>query len=418
MKRQRGLATLLVTVMLLVVSLIFSLSSYKNIFYQIKRTQNEVMARKAHWLAEGGLECSFSKVMLEPDLSVITNPNYFDSTCNFQNLNLSISSIALNSYKVLSATELGSARANIQRNIVIGGDRLPGAIKATSDLILDADGGTFTFYPDPGKKAGDDYECVLMRYAGKVEIVGTVVNQGLDWNFPPYDGFHDDASSWPSCKSSHQSTVHNNEINLTQDKPREFGNDYQKISSQYDAFKDVFFTDRKNWQTVRDKSAIVVGSKECASDIANIIAKGDLRVWVEGNCDLGMNVSAIQESIDKSGSPGAVIVVQDGILAVNGSHKLDALIYHFKSPASSFMPTNEQWDQMSSGGDLSEAEKGRVAYFQNGSFFPSGGYVMDAPGLTAKIRGSVNFSFNGDVYQQALEDLVTIKWQEGSWHDF
>ena len=131
-----------------------------------------------------------------------------------------------------------------------------------------------------------------------------------------------------------------------------------------------------------------------------------------------MNVSAVQESIDKSGSPGAVIVVQDGILAVNGSHKLDALIYHFKSPASSFMPTNEQWDQMSSGGDLSEAEKARVAYFQNGSFFPSGGYVMDAPGLTAKIRGSVNFSFNGDVYQQALEDLVTIKWQEGSWHDF
>ena len=65
MKRQRGLATLLVTVMLLVVSLIFSLSSYKNIFYQIKRTQNEVMARKAHWLAEGGLECGFSKVMLD-----------------------------------------------------------------------------------------------------------------------------------------------------------------------------------------------------------------------------------------------------------------------------------------------------------------------------------------------------------------
>lgn len=54
MNSQKGMATLLVTSMLLVVSLLFSLASYKNVFYQIKRTQNEVLVRKAHWLAEGG----------------------------------------------------------------------------------------------------------------------------------------------------------------------------------------------------------------------------------------------------------------------------------------------------------------------------------------------------------------------------
>lgn len=62
MHKQQGMATLLVTTMVLVVSLLFSLASYKNVFYQIKRAQNEVMARKAHWLAEGGLECGFAEL--------------------------------------------------------------------------------------------------------------------------------------------------------------------------------------------------------------------------------------------------------------------------------------------------------------------------------------------------------------------
>lgn len=58
--QQSGMTTLLITSMLLIVALLFSLASYKNLFYQIKRTQNEVLARQAHWAAEGGLECGYS----------------------------------------------------------------------------------------------------------------------------------------------------------------------------------------------------------------------------------------------------------------------------------------------------------------------------------------------------------------------
>ena len=60
MKSQQGMATLMITSLLLVVALLFSLASYKNLFYQIKRSQNEVLAKQAHWQAEGGLECAFS----------------------------------------------------------------------------------------------------------------------------------------------------------------------------------------------------------------------------------------------------------------------------------------------------------------------------------------------------------------------
>ena len=77
MKRQKGLTTLLVTTMLLVVSLVFSLSSYKNLFYQIKRTQNEVMARKAHWLAEGGLECGFATIFNSPNPQNVDQAGFF-----------------------------------------------------------------------------------------------------------------------------------------------------------------------------------------------------------------------------------------------------------------------------------------------------------------------------------------------------
>lgn len=53
--KQRGAITLLVSSVILVVTLIFSLGSYKSIFYQIKRAQNEIEARKGHWAAEGEL---------------------------------------------------------------------------------------------------------------------------------------------------------------------------------------------------------------------------------------------------------------------------------------------------------------------------------------------------------------------------
>ncbi len=53
-KYQQGLATLLITSILLSIALVVTLGSYKNLFYQIKRAQNEVKARQEHWLAEGG----------------------------------------------------------------------------------------------------------------------------------------------------------------------------------------------------------------------------------------------------------------------------------------------------------------------------------------------------------------------------
>ncbi|HIF9058451.1 TPA: hypothetical protein ACX6MG_002478 [Photobacterium damselae] len=415
---QQGMSTLLITSMLLIVALIFSLASYKNLFYQIKRTQNEVLARQAHWAAEGGLECGFTKIKQETSVTNIEDSDYFNTTCNTSELNLYVDSIDVGQYKLVSDSNLVNTRKKIQKLFTLGSNRNSGTIKATSDLIIDSDGGNSDMYPDPGMKNGSGYECALLRYAGKVQIIGTFSNKGLDWNYPPYDGFYTgNVGSYPSCLSNYESTVINSEI-TENNKPPIFGDDYIK-DSVFDPFYDTFSVKREEWKEgVRDKSTVISGSTTCSTDIATSISSDSDRIWVVGDCDLGSNVSEIQSKIDSVGLAGIVLIVQDGILSIDGAFTLDALIYHFKSPESSFVPTETKWNLLSAGDELTSTEKSYVAYFQNGAFHPKGGYVLDAPGLTAKFRGSLNFSFNSDVFKDAIDDLKEVKWRQGSWHDF
>ncbi len=79
-KYQQGLATLLITSILLSIALAVTFGSYKNLFYQIKRAQNEVKARQEHWLAEGGLECVYSLAKLANKLENV-QVNDINSYC-------------------------------------------------------------------------------------------------------------------------------------------------------------------------------------------------------------------------------------------------------------------------------------------------------------------------------------------------
>ncbi|MCG9683476.1 hypothetical protein L1D31_12940 [Vibrio sp. Isolate23] len=65
MKKQSGAALIVMTCLLLSVTLMVIMGSYKGVLYQVKRSNNEVDSRTAHWLAEGGLECAFASVSSE-----------------------------------------------------------------------------------------------------------------------------------------------------------------------------------------------------------------------------------------------------------------------------------------------------------------------------------------------------------------
>ncbi|MFA0350859.1 hypothetical protein AB4486_28550, partial [Vibrio sp. 10N.222.55.C6] len=71
----------------LVTALMLTFGSYRSVFYQIKRSQNEVEARKQHWEAEGGLECGFTYIVNQKLQSI---PNNLATVCNsysFSSLN-------------------------------------------------------------------------------------------------------------------------------------------------------------------------------------------------------------------------------------------------------------------------------------------------------------------------------------------
>ncbi|MFV0576337.1 MAG: hypothetical protein ACK5NC_13130 [Vibrio sp.] len=59
---QQGAITLFVTGLLLVTSLVMTIASYKQAHLQIKQVQNQLLARKAYWFSEGGIECAFAQI--------------------------------------------------------------------------------------------------------------------------------------------------------------------------------------------------------------------------------------------------------------------------------------------------------------------------------------------------------------------
>ncbi len=61
--------------------------------------------------------------------------------------------------------------------------------------------------------------------------------------------------------------------------------------------------------------------------------------------------------------------------------------------------------------------KEQIGYFQNGSFNPSGGYLMDAPGTVALFNAAMTFKYNRDAIEKPSKKFKTTTWYRGSWND-
>ncbi|HCH03004.1 MAG TPA: hypothetical protein DEV85_14105, partial [Vibrio sp.] len=166
LSKQRGAATLLVAVLLLASVLVLSLASYKGVFFQAKRAQNEIEARKAHWIGEGGLECAYTKMYQDRDQSVlVSGTTYFDSDCvvtmNLTSMN--IDSLGGQKYLIEPKFEqAGTSLSTVSKVIDFSRSRSTGAIKTTADLFVN---GSSNFNPpDPGAQSGSGWDCTSVRY--------------------------------------------------------------------------------------------------------------------------------------------------------------------------------------------------------------------------------------------------------------
>ncbi|WP_305818477.1 hypothetical protein [Photobacterium leiognathi] len=428
--RQSGMATLLITSVLLIVALLLSLASYKNLFYQIKRTQNEVVARQSHWLAEGGLECGFSEIQHIKAIPV-GGFSYCDS-------------LSLDSLNVLSGTPniLRAKKAGklLEKSFSTPGTGSPGTIKSTSNIYFA--GGVSTF-PDPGKSLGSNqWECTVLRYSNFLKVYGTLESKGLDSNVLPYEGFP--TSPIQSCVGTH---LTNPGVIGAHNLPSGLKSDF--IQDPYlEPFEDTFDVPREDWiEVMYNEEFVRIGNglsltkpqtsslpsplfnDNCGEKIKAKIAQENDLIWVYGGCHItDSELTAIDTEIANKNLDGVILVIQDGILSTKGNHSFKGMIYHFITSSSSYSPTLSDWGKTENLSNLTglvdhtpdvvtDITVTDVSYYQDGTFNPLGGYVMDGPNTYAVFRNSMSFQFNRDVMDKPLNKIRKIKWIKGSWND-
>lgn len=198
MKQQSGMVTLLVTSMLLVGALVLSLASYKNAYFLIKRANNDILTTKAHWAAEGGLECGFVALKGTSSPEDMVSSGNFPAECqSLMDIDLSTSVSGSNYVLVSEVNDIASAILSKTITLVTNGRS--GSIQTGSNMYSHS---SLTFYnPDPGELVGDGWECVAVRYKGEYSPNASIVNMGLSSVTNPDPTFDNQGKD---CKGSHK----------------------------------------------------------------------------------------------------------------------------------------------------------------------------------------------------------------------
>lgn len=446
--QQSGMTTLLITSLLLIVALLFSLASYKNLFYQIKRTQNEVLARQAYWVAEGGLECGFTKIYIDRDLTKLNStiyPNYLYDECIVK-LGLSkinISAVSGNKKYEISPEYNSLSFSKVSKIIDLSPKISAGTIKSTADIFVS--GSSVFNPPDPGEEIDAGWECKVARYKRYFKFSGSISNQEFAASTTlPYVGFN---SNGKGCLLSHKSVL-----------PSTLLDDFEK-DVLIDPFYEFFSVDKSHWVSVRDSNyynfSIIDGAnvenvpeseeyvkrvENCGNKIANEINNNNINIWINGTCELeGEGLTAVATASNSEKAPnGVLIVVHNGVFSINGAGEIKGVSFHFNQP-SVFAPTEKDWKGLTAYGILNHTPTNfdvmlnetynpsndeaiivpsvkNAAYFQNGSFSFSGGQFYELDGQMALFNNGLDLKYNRDYIERSME-MGEPRWMQGSWND-
>ena len=409
--KQQGAATLLVAVLLLAAALVISLASYKGVFFQAKRAQNEIEARQLHWKGEGRLECVLAKLI---DVSSNQPNSVLYNDCD-QPTNIHITRQGTSNLYTVESNESGYRVVKVLR---VPSSGATGALMANADLYLD---GTSSVRPQPIELVGTNYTCVSVRYSQNVFINGNWVTS-LPQN-----------TSNVGCSSLYTSTVSGgsppahlanaNDNNETiDDSIDETGfNDDFLFSSALDPFQELFGIPRSEYNSIKKEFYQVNGSGSCSSgvcscdkDIADALEDGEVLIWVNGSCDLGSATFISNEDT----SSGIILVVENGLLATTGAVPFDGVLFQFVHGISFNI---SMWNGFSGESFVQSvnSQTGIVpVIFMAGSKVPDGLLVIDAPGNIGVINGAISLSYNKSKIENPLGQLLKPKWLKGSWNDF
>ncbi|WP_123766752.1 hypothetical protein [Vibrio maerlii] len=461
-KNQSGVITLLVTSALLIGSLLIILGYYKGLFYQIKRAQNEVNARQQYWLAEGGLECAYTKAVL------FVSPKYFDqnyyninpdfaedfwsSECENVNSGLSVHSTktSRNLYQLTASYGNSSVHKHIDYRRTVSS----GALQSTSDLIVH--GSTVFSPPDPGTLSSDGWECKAVVFNRYFYSSG-VRNQGLVGTPSPYGDFSGGACATHSNSSQSYRTSSSSYSGVV---PDSFDSDGHPIGNQHfnigldfsqqtdlSPFQALFDYPKTEWIKVLnseqydfDEAIVPQSVSACgASVLAALRARRNAgkanHVWVQGSCEL--DATALKAINDMTATAPALIVVQNGILSLNNDgsegviNPINGLLYHFNNDYS-HQPNhwNDTRGKSALDGAVTVFDASldtiyganrtivprNATFLQSGAITFNGGVVFDTSNELALSNSSMNFRYSADAIDQAIGPKQP-RWLQGSWHD-
>ncbi|CDT51160.1 conserved hypothetical protein [Vibrio coralliirubri] len=441
--KQQGAITLMLVSILLIGVLIVSLGSFKVTFYQIKRAQNEVLARKEHWQAEGGLECTYSYV-LELDKTIAdikdvsARPADFSGWCSpYENKpQIDISDSAISSaYIVASSSNAQSLFKTVRERSQFGS----GAIQSTGPIELI---GTLSLKPTAKEDpiSGNEYECVSVSFAdlftyqydtthsNSGQALGLeVLDPSVDGPFSGFDGIcHSDyKTEIPKGTSGSSHSIYAPDYYQSTN-PAPFQKDFNPDPNMNPFY--TFFGVAKTEQNIVDlsqdtdlfKHVQLLNATECGTEIMDHFTAGQTKgLWIEGNCHINAAVSATI-------NPSQLLVVQDGVLALNGAMAYNGVIYHLVDYQKSHVKNRVDgfWNSLAANNvfapfikdidEVSVIKKSVGIQFASG--LPSGGLIFDSPAGVTTIVGDMDLDFRAD--SNPIDPPSTYQWKRGSWNDF
>jgi len=405
---QNGVATLVIVSVLLMVTLVVTMGSYKSLFYQIKRAQNEIKARQDHWLAEGAIECAFAQFKQNNKVPPLV------TDCD-SGQGVIAQFIATSSGQRIAAY---SDYSSLQKEILSTGEVKSGAMQSSADLFFYSSA-TFST-PDPGELTPKGWECVALRYRNRF-YASVVDNKGVIHGKKPFEGFD---SKGRDCAPTHKTTSASWGY---------LGGDFVK-DENLSLFEQFFNVPPAEHDRVKKKESITVveGSgipkviHNCGKVLTDNIRAGNPYLWIEGSCEIKQ--SEYNDLISAADTTdGVLIVVHEGVLSLMGkpnnganSQPFKGVLFHFNSE---FVARPAHWSGFEANQNLNhspsvvhESYRTIASYYQFGSFTFSGGQYFDTPGQAAVFNDALDFRFNSDVIDSIQGNINPPKWKQGSWY--
>ncbi|WP_102502237.1 hypothetical protein [Vibrio lentus] len=442
-RKQRGVVTLLITSVLLVGALVVTLGSYRSVFHQIKVAQNEVQGRQNHWRSEGGLECIYS-YLRELDKTVLdikdasARPADFSDWCSpYDNepqieVSDSASSIA---YIVESTTDTQLLSKTIRESSQLGS----GAIQSTGPIEII---GTLSLKPTVKEEpiSGNEYECVSVTFADLFtyqydsihgdsgQTLGLeVLDPSADGPFSGFDGVCDSEykTEIPKGNSGSRYSIYAPDSSQGTNPPP-FQKDFNPDPNMNPFY--TFFGIAKTDQNIVDlsqdtdlfKRVQILNATECGTEIMDHFTLGQTKgLWVEGNCHINSAVAA-------ANNQSQLLVIQDGVLALNGAMTYNGVIYHLVDYQKSHVKTriDDFWKALVTPNvfapfikDIDDATVLKKSVgIQFASGLPSGGLIFDSPLGVTTIVGDMDLDFRSE--SNPSDPPSIYQWKRGSWNDF